>query len=80
MIFIFLNVHSVDMYPSYSHIYSLKKNCMLAFDACILLKLNYSTTYRRWVYLGHGCISVVAPMPGQSRCSAINYEVAKDEK
>ena len=53
---------------------------MLAFDACILLNLNSSTTYRRWVYLGHGCISVVAPMPGQSRCSAIMNEVTKDEK
>ena len=31
---------------------------MLAFDACILQNLSSSTNYRRWVNLGHGCISV----------------------
>ena len=54
---------------------------MLAFDAYILQNLSSSTNYRRWVNLGHGCISAVwHQCLVHSRCSAIIYEMTQDER
>ena len=64
-----------------SYIFFQKHIEMLAFDTHILQNLNSSTNYRRWVYLGHGCISALwHQCLVHSKCSAIIYVLTKDEK